>query len=67
MLGSVAVPYQMYSLAHSTIAVGALGLASLLRRRASVVSGGVLCIARCLATVALLPAYRHHDSTRSLA
>ena len=29
MLGSVAVPYQMYSLTHSTVAVGALGLATL--------------------------------------
>jgi MFS family permease len=41
-------------------------VAALASLRASVVSGGVLCIAGCLATIAFLPAYRHYDSTKPL-
>lgn len=41
-------------------------VAALTSLRTSIVAGGILCIAGCLATIAFLPAYRHYDSYKPL-
>jgi MFS family permease len=41
-------------------------VAALTSLRASVVSGGVLCVAGCLVTLALLPGFRRYDASKPL-
>src|SRR5262249_21370881 len=53
MIGTVAVPYQMYSLTHSTVAVGALGIAALVPLLVVPLWGGALADAADRRTVLL--------------